>query len=296
MSRIQNLNQPSKFAFLKQSRTWRSFGLILPYTLVALIFIVIPMILMIVKSFSPTESGPMQLNWSFINGFIWQKIIMSFVIAIITTAITMLLSYPFAYFMCFSIHKKSFKILLVLLVTAPIWMSMLIKIIGLKTLFDCINGYQNSTYGNLYTIIGLVYLYLPFMILPIYNVLLDMPKNLVNASKDLGHTTLGTFFKVVLPYTKGALAAGITLVFLPALTTVAVPQYMNASASGTMIGDIIMQEGTLAQTSDLSLARASTLSLVITLVMVVGAVLIWGGTKVIKVIKAKKWAEVVKDE
>ena len=297
MSRpIQGVSQTNRFAFLKQSGTWRKFALILPYTLVAIIFIVVPMILMIVKSFSPTESGPMQLNWSFINGFIWQKIIMSLIIALITTVITMLLSYPVAYFMCFSIHKKAFKILLVLLVTAPIWMSMLIKIIGLKTLFDCINGYQNSTYGNIYTVIGLVYLYLPFMILPIYNVLLDMPKNLINASKDLGHTTMGTFFKVVLPYTKGALAAGITLVFLPALTTVAVPQYMNASASGTIIGDIIMQEGTLAQTSDLSLARASTLSLVITLVMVVVALLVWGGLKIFKKVKAKKWEEVVKHE
>ena len=167
-------------------------------------------------------------------------------------------------------------------------MSLLIKIIGLKTMFDCINGYQNSTYGDIFTILGLVYIYLPFMILPIFNVLQDMPKNLINASKDLGHTTVGTFFKVVLPYTKGALAAGITLVFLPALTTVAVPQYMNSSASGTMIGDIIMQEGTLAQTSDLSLARASTLSLVITLVMIAGAGLIFGGVKIAKVIKKKR--------
>ena len=126
------------------------------------------------------------------------------------------------------------------------------------------------------------------MILPIFNVLEDMPKNLVNASKDLGYTTFGTFFKVVLPYTKGALASGITLVFLPALTTVAVPQYMNASASGTMIGDIIMQEGIMAQTSDLSLARASTLSFIITLVMIFGAAIIFGSVKIAKVIKRKR--------
>ena len=274
--------------FLKTPGTWRRIGLILPFFLVALIFIVIPMILMIVKSFSPTSSGPMSLNWNFMNGFVWQKIAMSLLIAVITTVITMLLAYPFAYFLCFSVRSKAAKALLVLLVTAPIWMSMLIKIIGLKTLFDCINGYQNSTYGNVFTVIGLVYLYLPFMILPIFNVLEDMPKNLVNASKDLGYTTFGTFFKVVLPYTKGALASGITLVVLPSLTTVAVPQYMNASPSGTMIGDIMMQEGIMAQTSDLSLARASTFSFVIILVMVVAAAIIFGGIKIAKVIKRKK--------
>ena len=274
--------------FLKTPGTWRRIGLILPYFLIAIIFIVVPMILMIVKSLSPTSSGPMELNWQFINGFIWQKILMSFVIAIITTVITILLAYPFAYFLCFSVHKKAVKALLILLITAPIWMSLLIKVIGLKTLFDCINGYQNSTYGNIFTVIGLVYIYLPFMILPIFNILEDMPKNLINASKDLGYTTFGTFFKVVLPYTKGALAAGITLVFLPALTTVAVPQYMNSSASGTMIADIIMQEGIMAQTSDLSLARASTLSLLITLIMVAGAALIFGTLKIIKVVRKKR--------
>ena len=274
--------------FIKSPNTWRRIGLFLPYFLVAVIFIVVPMILIVVKSFSPTSSGPMELNWQFINGFIWQKIVMSFVIALITTFITILLAYPFAYFLCFSVHRKAVKALLVLLMTAPIWMSLLIKIIGLKTLFDCINGYQNSTYGNIFTVIGLVYIYLPFMIIPIFNVLEDMPKNLINASKDLGHTTIGTFFKVVLPYTKGALAAGITLVFLPALTTVAVPQYMNASPSGTMIADIIMQEGIMAQTSDLSLARASTLSLVITLIMVVAGLLIIGTIKIVKVVRKKR--------
>ena len=274
--------------FIKSPSNWRRIGLMLPYFLVAVIFIVIPMILMIVKSLSPTSSGPMTLNWQFMNGFIWQKILMSFIIAIITTVITILLAYPFAYFLCFSVHRKAVKALLILLITAPIWMSLLIKIIGLKTLFDCINGYQNSTYGNIFTVIGLVYIYLPFMIIPIYNVLEDMPKNLINASKDLGYTTFGTFFRVVLPYTKGALASGITLVFLPALTTVAVPQYMNSSASGTMIADIIMQEGIMAQTSDLSLARASTLSLVITLIMVAGGLLILGGMKLIKFIRKKR--------
>ena len=235
----------------RDANTWRRIGLILPYFLLAVIFIVVPLISIIVQSFMPTSSGPMSLNWSYIDGFIWQKILMSFIIALITTVITIILAYPFAYFLCFSINSKAAKALLVLLVTAPIWMSLLVKIIGLKTLFDCINGYQNSTYGNIFTVMGLV-------------------------------------FKVVVPYTKGALASGITLVFLPALTTVAVPQYMNASASGTMIGDIIMQEGTLAQTSDLSLARASTLSLIICLVMVAAAAIYFITKKVISVVKTKK--------
>jgi spermidine/putrescine transport system permease protein len=108
------------------------------------------------------------------------------------------------------------------------------------------------------------------MIMPLYSVLNDMPKNLVNASYDLGYGPIQTFFKVTLPYTKVALASGVTLVFLPALTTVAVPQFLNNNNDGSMIGDIIVDQGQSGLTSDIALARASTLSLVLSLVLLCG--------------------------
>ncbi|GHU47822.1 hypothetical protein FACS1894218_3100 [Bacilli bacterium] len=146
-------------------------------------------------------------------------------------------------------------------------MSFLVKLIGLKTFFDLCAGYDNSTYGNMFTVIGLIYLYLPFMIMPIYSVLNDMPKNLVYASYDLGYGGFRTFLKVVVPYTKTALVSGITLVFLPSLTTVAVPQFLNNNNNGSMIGDLIVDQGQAGLTSDIALARASTLSLVLSLLM-----------------------------
>lgn len=241
--------------------------LCLPYLLLAIIFVIIPTVLMLVRSFTSTSSGPMYLNWSYLSGFVWWKILQSLYIAVASTILCIIIAYPFAYFMSFNTRSKLAKSIVVLLVTAPIWMSFLVKIVGLKTVFDTINGYENSTYGDIFTIIGLVYIYLPFMILPIFNVMNDMPKNLIFASKDLGRGSAATFFNVVLPYTKTALSSGITLVFLPALTTVAVPQFLNSNTSGSMIGDIIMEEGTMGQTSDISLARASTLSLVISLIL-----------------------------
>jgi spermidine/putrescine transport system permease protein len=131
-------------------------------------------------------------------------------------------------------------------------------------------GVNNGTYGNIFTIIGLVYLYIPFMILPIYSVLTDMPKNLIDASHDLGHSGISTFFRVVVPYTKTALISGITLVLLPTITTVAVPQFLNNANDNSMIGDIIVDEGQQGMTSDIALARASTLSLVLCLVLLGG--------------------------
>jgi spermidine/putrescine transport system permease protein len=127
------------------------------------------------------------------------------------------------------------------------------------------------------------------MILPLFSVLDDMPKNIVWASLDLGRTQVQTFMRVVLPYTKTALISGITLVFLPSLTTVAVPQFLNNSPDGSMICDIIVQEGSLAPVSAISLARASSLSLLLSILMVGGYVLMLLSTKGIgKIIRKRR--------
>lgn len=268
----------------------RNFFLILPYLLIVLIFIIIPIVLIFVKSFTPTSAGGIAQNWNFVDIFIWEKILKSFVIAIVTTIVTVLIAYPFSYFLAFEFKGKITKTLAVLFITAPTWTSFLVKVIGVKTLFDFINGYQNSTSGDIYTVIGLVYLYIPFMILPIYNILKDMPKNLIYASKDLGRTEWSTFIHVVVPYTKAALISGVTLVFLPCLTVVSVPQFLNSSSSGSLIGDIIMEEGLLAQTSDISLARASTLALIVFMLIVVGLLIYLLSKKIFKLILRKRGA------
>lgn len=277
--------EQKKFSF---TSSYRNFLLILPYILIVLVFIVIPILLIFIKSLTPTNSGNISQNWNFVDVFIWKKILKSFIIAIITTVVSILIAYPFSYFLAFNFKGKITKTLAVLFITAPTWSSFLVKIIGVKTLFDFINGYQNSTSGDIYTIIGLVYLYIPFMILPIYNVLKDMPKNLIYASKDLGWSEWSTFVNVVIPYTKTALISGITLVFLPCLTIVSVPQFLNSSSSGFLIGDILMEEGLLAQTSDISLARASTLALIIFLFLVVGLLIYWLTKKISRLILKKK--------
>ena len=132
--------------------------LCLPYLLLAIIFVITPTVLMLVRSFTSTSSGPMYLNWSYLSGFVWWKILQSLYIAVASTILCIIIAYPFAYFMSFNTRSKLAKSIVVLLVTAPIWMSFLVKIVGLKTVFDTINGYENSTYGDIFTIIGLVYI------------------------------------------------------------------------------------------------------------------------------------------
>ena len=260
----------------------KNFFLILPYMLVALVFIIVPITLIFVKSFMPTSAGSVVENWNFVNSFIWLKILKSFIVAILATIISVVIAYPFSYFLAFDVKGKTVKMLAVLFITAPTWMSFLVKIIGVKTFFDFINGFSNSTSGDVFTVIGLVYIYVPFMIMPIYNVLKDMPKNLIYASKDLGRGAWSTFINIVIPYTKNALISGLTLVFLPCLTSVSVPQFLNSSSSGSLIGDIIMEEGQLAQTSDISLARASTLALIVFLFLTAGVFIFWFSKKIVK--------------
>ena len=146
----------------------------------------------------------------------------------------------------------------------PIWLSFLIKIIGLKTFFDVCIGYSNSTYGHIFTIIGIVYMNLPFMILAVFNVLDGMPKNLILASYDLGQNWLKTLIKVIFPYTKVGFFSGVSIVFLSSITTVSIPQFMNNNNDGFMIGTILISEGERGIINSIAASRISAISLITT--------------------------------
>ena len=146
----------------------------------------------------------------------------------------------------------------------PIWLSFLIKIIGLKTFFDVCIGYSNSTYGHIFTIIGIVYMNLPFMILAIFNVLDGMPKNLILASYDLGQNWFKTFIKVIFPYTKVGFFSGVSIVFLSSITTVSIPQFMNNNNDGFMIGTILISESERGIINSIAASRISAISLITT--------------------------------
>ena len=146
----------------------------------------------------------------------------------------------------------------------PIWLSFLIKIIGLKTFFDVCIGYSNSTYGHIFTIIGIVYMNLPFMIIAIFNVLDGMPKNLILASYDLGQNWFKTFIKVIFPYTKIGFFSGVSIVFLSSITTVSIPQFMNNNNDGFMIGTILISESERGIINSIAASRISAISLITT--------------------------------
>lgn len=246
--------------------------LLSPYIILTILFVVVPIFFIITKSLSPTKDSvtseilDVSNNWNFIDKTIFEKIGLSFGISIASTIICAIFGYLFAYFLSLS-KNKSLKIIAVCLITSPMWISTLIKLVGLKTFFDLMNGSPNSTYGNIYTILALSYINFPIFILTIYTYINSIPKNLLQASKDLGKSSIKTFFYVVVPYTKNAIISGILLVFLPSLTNAGVTQFVNNSNDGSIIGNDLLNQGLESSSSQIALARVSSLSLLICLLI-----------------------------
>ena len=173
-------------------------------------------------------------------------------IAGISTLLCLLLGYPMAWAIANS--SPSVRNILLLLVILPSWTSFLIRVyawIGLLKNNGVINnilmwaGIIDQPLPMLHTdfavYIGIVYAYLPFMILPLYTALLKLDYSLVEASLDLGAKPVRTFFSVILPLTKGGIIAGSMLVFIPAVREFVIPELLGGPDS-IMIGRVMWQE------------------------------------------------------
>lgn len=281
--------------FISTIKKNNKFWMFIPYFLISIILVLIPLIIVVIRAFTPAvvSSGdgsvslPVSENWNFIDYTVFEKILLSIGIAFVTSLLCLVIGYPFAYFL--SLNKnKCLKILTVSIVISPIWMSFLIKLVSLKTLFDLMNGSPNSTYGNVYSIIALVYINLPIFILTIYTYINSIPKNLLDASKDLEKNSLQTFFFVIVPYTKNAIMSGLTLVFLPSITVAGVSKFMNNSNDGELVGDIIVGQGQSALVSNIALSRVSALCIVLCAAILILFAIFLVIKKVLKVQKSKR--------
>lgn len=173
-------------------------------------------------------------------------------VAAISTLICLLVGYPLAWAVAHS--KSSMRNILLLLVLLPSWTSFLVRVYAWMGLLNS-NGILNRfllwlgvidhplaiLYTNTAVYIGIVYCYLPFMVLPIYTALTRIDYSLVEASLDLGARPLKTFFSVIVPLTKNGIIAGSMLVFIPAVGEYVIPELLGGPDS-IMIGRILWQE------------------------------------------------------
>ena len=171
-------------------------------------------------------------------------------IAFYATGICLLLGYPFAYII--SKAKAKRRNVMILLVIIPMWMNFLLRTyawIGILNRNGFLNnilrifglGRVNLLYTKYAVLIGMVYNFLPFMVLPIYSVLEKMDESLIEASKDLGATSFQTFLKVIFPLSIPGIVTGVIMVFIPAISTFEIASLLGGNKYN-LIGNVIEQQ------------------------------------------------------
>ena len=236
--------------------------LCIPYGVFLACFVVVPLILIVFYAF--TDSTGAITLYNFIDFFSsptkLTTVIVSILIALATTIICVLLAYPVAYILANSKLNRGGTLLMLFI--APMWINFVLRAMAMKDLLTLIGVFGLNNYVNV--IIGMVYDYLPFMILPIYSVLIKMDKSLIEASNDLGASPVKTFLKVTLPLSVPGIASGITMVFMPVMTCYVISDTFGNGLI-TIIGKLIDEQFTTFQNWNMGSAMAMVL-LVIMLV------------------------------
>lgn len=223
-----------------------------PYIAWSLLFIVIPLVLIFRYAVTDIDGNFTLDNFKrfFTDEIYISVLIRSLVLALISTFICLLIGYPVAYIIAKMPPKRQSFVMLLLVL--PMWMNFLLRTYAMQALLEP-NGALNyiltilhlPKIDILYTqkaiVLGMVYNYLPFMIMPIHSVIVKVDKSLLEASGDLGATPVQSFFKVVFPLTIPGVISGITMVFLPAITTFAISKLLGGDMY-QLVGDLIEQQ------------------------------------------------------
>lgn len=217
-----------------------------PYLVWAALFIIAPLIMVVYYAFTDS-SGAFSLNYIKSIPAYTSTILLSIIYGVVATVICLVIAYPFAYFI--SKTKANTQSMMVLIVMLPMWMNFLIRTYSWMTILGdtgIINTFLNAlgldsvklinTGGAV--ILGMVYNFLPYMILPIYSVLTKMDNSLIEAAQDLGSNRVHIMRKVIMPLSLPGVLSGITMVFVPCVSTFYITQKLGGGQI-VLIGDVI---------------------------------------------------------
>lgn len=252
-----------------------------PFTVWMAIFIIIPIALVLFYAFTDTNGSFTLANIS----SIWEyrsTYIVSIELALVATVICLLLAYPLAY--SISRMKTRHQQTMVLLVMLPMWMNFLIRTYAWMTILEdtgLINtllkgflslfGYEFEGFAMINTngaiVLGMVYNFLPYMVLPIYTVLTKIDHSIIEAARDLGANSLNIFTKVLLPQSVPGIISGITMVFVPAVSTFIISKLLGGGMT-YLIGDII-ENYFLGNTGEVNYNVGAALSLVLMVLILI---------------------------
>lgn len=251
-----------------------------PYIIWSAVFIVIPLCMILYYGLTDKTGAFTLENIAAIASVgharaLWRSILLS----VISTVICFLLAYPLA--MILADKKGRAGGFIILLFILPMWMNFLLRTLAWQTLLEktgVINGVLsflglpplriiNTSYA---IVLGMVYNFLPFMVLPLYNALSKIDENVIDAAKDLGANRIQTFFRIILPLSVPGIISGITMVFVPALTTFVISTLLGGSKV-LLIGNVIEQEFTQASNWHLGSGLSMVLMIFIVINMIIMA-------------------------
>lgn len=221
-----------------------------PYLFWSVSFVVIPLLVIVYYALTSDEGSFTLTNLAEVTTPENLKALgISLLLSFLSTLICLLLAYPLAMILSAkNVNQSSFIVLIFIL---PMWMNFLLRTMAWQTLLEK-TGVINSILGFFHLpaleiintpyaiILGMVYNFLPFMVLPIYNVLIKIDKEVLNAARDLGANPFQTFYKITLPLSIPGIISGITMVFVPALTTFVISDLLGGGKI-LMIGNVIEQ-------------------------------------------------------
>ena len=222
-----------------------------PYFFWAVAFILIPLAMVLYYGLTDVDGHLTYENLLAIGTVEnFKALCLSLLLSIVSTAICLLLAYPLAMILSgMKVNQTSFIVLIFIL---PMWMNFLLRTMAWQTLLEK-NGVINQLLGFLHLpsiqlintpyaiILGMVYNFLPFMVLPLYNVLSKIDKDVIFAARDLGATELYTFRKIIFPLSLPGVVSGVIMVFVPALTTFVISDLLGGSKI-LLIGNVIEQK------------------------------------------------------
>ena len=233
----------------------------IPYVVWMAFFVVAPIIMVVIYAFSSADGGATLSNFAKMGTYtvVFTR---SFKLALIATVICVLIGYPVSYVM--SKEGPQFQRLAMVLIMLPMWMNFLLRTyswmallenngllnqlfrkIGLIALYNSVFGTDISFFRMINTqgavVLGMVYNYLPFMILPIYSVIVKLDHSLIEAARDLGANSFQVFRRVILPLSLPGVLSGITMVFVPSVSTFAISKMLGGGTE-MLLGDLIEQQ------------------------------------------------------
>ncbi|NLY11441.1 MAG: ABC transporter permease [Firmicutes bacterium] len=225
-----------------------------PYILWSSLFIIVPLLLVVYYSVTIETPEGIELSLENFKKFfepIYLKVLWrSIILALISTVICLILGYPAALILAGKSFKRSNT--LIMLFMLPMWMNFLLRTYAWLTLLEK-NGLVNMIFqaiglqplNILYTetavILGMVYNFLPFMVLPIYSVVSKIDRSIIEAAEDLGANSLIVFLRIILPLSIPGVVSGITMVFMPAVTTFVISRLLGGGQF-MLIGNLIEQQ------------------------------------------------------